>query len=58
MLYIRKKYSNYWKDHTKLCTLEYAVYYTFDKFEVELHQYAFDIITLSETWLQNDSNLP
>ena len=30
---------------------------TFDKFLVMLYQNPFDIITLSETWMQNDSNL-
>ena len=30
---------------------------TFDEFQVMLYQYPFDIITLSETWLRNDTNL-
>ena len=30
---------------------------TFDEFQVMLYQHLFDIITLSETWLPNDSNL-
>ena len=29
----------------------------FDEFQVMLYQHPFDIITLSETWLQNDTNL-
>ena len=30
---------------------------TFDEFQVTLYKNPFDIITLSETWLRNDSNL-
>ena len=30
---------------------------TFDEFQLMLYQHPFDIITLSETWLRNDSNL-
>ena len=30
---------------------------TFDEFQVMLYQHLFDIITLSETWLRNDSDL-
>ena len=30
---------------------------TFDEFQVMLYRRPFDIITLSETWLQNDTNL-
>ena len=30
---------------------------TFDEFQVMLYQHAFDIITLSETWLRKNSNL-
>ena len=30
---------------------------TFDEFQGMLYQYPFDIITLSETWLRNDTNL-
>ena len=30
---------------------------TFDEFQIMLYQHPFDIITLSETWLRNDTNL-
>ena len=30
---------------------------TFDELQVMLYQHPFDIITLSETWLRNDTNL-
>ena len=30
---------------------------TFDEFQVMLYQHPFDIITLSETWLRNNTNL-
>ena len=31
--------------------------FTFDEFQVMLYQHPFDIITLSETWLRNDTKL-
>ena len=30
---------------------------TFDEFQVMVYHHTFDIITLSETWLRNDTNL-